>query len=186
MPRWRARSRRQPRFVLLVDGSRSIGAAARPALQTAVALTAVSHGTETFTFSTALRRVTPDVRRAAAGERRALRLHYAWGGGTTIGECLGEFLHRFGERLLGRNTVVVIASDGLDVGDAETLRRAMASLSRQSAAIVWLNPLLDTRGYEPTALGMSVARPFVTLHACVRDSEGLARLARAIRPGRLR
>lgn len=180
-PRWRARPRRRPRFVLLIDGSRSIGAAARPALQAAVALTAVTLNTETLTFSTALRRVTRDVRRAAAGERRQLHLHHAWGGGTTIGVCLHEFLHRFGERLLGPDTVVIIASDGLDLGDPDLLREAMARLSRHSASIVWVNPLAETPGYEPTALGMSLARPFVAILTSVNDPAGLARLARAIR-----
>jgi uncharacterized protein len=181
MPHWRARRRRRPRFVLLIDGSRSMAAHARPALQTAVALSSVTLDTETFAFSTALRRVTRDVRRAAAGERRRLHLHHAWGGGTTIGACLREFVHRFGERLLGRETVVMIASDGLDVGDQTMLRDAMARLSRHSAAIVWLNPLLDTAGYEPTALGMSTARPFVTTLASVTDSAGLVRLSRVLR-----
>jgi uncharacterized protein with von Willebrand factor type A (vWA) domain len=181
LPRWQARPRRRPRFVLLVDGSRSMGGHARPALQMAVALAAVTLDIETFAFSTALRRVTRDVRRAAAGERRRLHLHHAWGGGTTIGACLDEFLHRFGERLLSRDTVVVIASDGLDVGDRAVLRESMARLSRHAAAIVWLNPLLDTPGYEPTALGMRVARPYVTTFASVSDAAGLARLARMIR-----
>jgi uncharacterized protein len=181
MPRWRARRRRQPRFVLLIDGSRSMAAHAQSALRTAVALSSVTPDTETFAFSTALRRVTRDVRRAAAGERRRLHLHHAWGGGTTIGACLREFVHRFGERLLGRETVVMIASDGLDVGDQAALREAMARLSRHSAAIVWLNPLLDTAGYEPTALGMSTARPFVTTLSSVTDPAGLVRLSRVMR-----
>jgi uncharacterized protein with von Willebrand factor type A (vWA) domain len=46
---------------------------------------------------------------------------------------------------------------------------------------VWLNPLLDTAGYEPTALGMSTARPFVTTLASVTDPAGLVRLSRMMR-----
>jgi uncharacterized protein len=181
IPRWRARPRRRPRFVLLIDGSRSMGVQAQPALRMAVALAAITRNLEVLTFSTALERITRDVRRAAGGQRRHLHLQYAWGGGTTIGVCLREFLHRFGERVLGRDTVVIIASDGLDVGDPGVLRDAMARLTRLSAAIVWLNPLLDTPGYEPTARGMSLARPFVTTFASVRDAAGLAQLSRAIR-----
>jgi uncharacterized protein with von Willebrand factor type A (vWA) domain len=181
--RWRARPRRRPSFVLLVDGSRSMGAMARPALRAAVALGAVTRDVEAFTFSTALRRVTLEVRRAAAGERRALELREAWGGGTAIGGCLQEFLQQFGGRLLRRDTVVMIASDGLDIGEPARLRDAMAALSRRAAAILWLNPLLDTSGYEPTALGMSAARPFIDVLAAVNDAAGLARLARRLRIG---
>ncbi len=180
-PRWRARLRRRPRIVVLVDGSRSMEPYVRAALRMAVALADASLNTEVFTFSTALRRVTRDVRRAAVGQSWRVHLEDAWGGGTTIGVCLREFLQTSGERLLGRDTVVMIVSDGLDVGDVDVLRSAMAALSRQSAAIIWLNPLIDTPGYAPTALGMSVARPFVTTLASVREPADLIRLARIVR-----
>jgi len=182
-PRWRAPPRHRSRFVVLIDGSRSMGESARPALRTAVALSAVSRATETFTFSTMLRRITRDTRRAAAGERRTLHVEQAWGGGTTIGACLDEFLLVFGERLLGPDTVVIIASDGLDVGSPNLLRQAMARLARRAAAIVWINPLLDTAGYEPTAVGMSLARPHITTLASVGDPDALRALARALRVG---
>jgi uncharacterized protein with von Willebrand factor type A (vWA) domain len=125
--------------------------------------------------------VTRDTRRAAAGERRPLHVHHAWGGGTTIGACLAEFLHRFGERTIGRETVVIIASDGLDVGEPHLLRTAMATLARRSAATLWLNPLAATPGYEPTALGMRLARPYVAVFASANDPAGLRKVARAVR-----
>jgi hypothetical protein len=126
--------------------------------------------------------VTDDVRRAAAGEARRLeRLRYAWGGGTSIGACLREFLWRYGERSLGRDTVVIVASDGLDVGDPDRLGAAMRELHRRSAGLVWLNPLLETPGYEPIAAGMRAARPYITTFASVNDQAGLARLSRLVR-----
>jgi uncharacterized protein with von Willebrand factor type A (vWA) domain len=125
--------------------------------------------------------VTRDVRRAAAGERRPLHLRYAWGGGTTIGACLDEFLRRSAERVLGRQTVVIIASDGLDLGDTDLLRASMETLARHSAAIIWLNPLAATAGYEPTARGMRLARPFVSLLAAANDPAGLLKIAHALR-----
>jgi len=181
MPRWRARPRRRPRVGMLIDGSRSMTPYVAPVLDMAVALASSTLDAETFTFSTALRRVTREVRRAAAGERRRLHLHHAWGGGTTIGACLREFVRHHGDRLLGRETFVIIASDGLEVGDPRVLGAAMGQLSRRSAAIVWLNPLLATSGYEPTALGMSAARPYVTTFASVANPADLARLARTLR-----
>jgi uncharacterized protein with von Willebrand factor type A (vWA) domain len=181
-PRWLRRPRRGPRIVLLVDGSRSMSADARTALQLAVALASATMRVEIFTFSTTLQRVTDEVRRAAAGELRRLeRLHHAWAGGTAIGACLRDFLRRFGERMVGRDTVVMIASDGLDVGIPDVLRDAMRELHRRSAGVVWLNPLLETEGYEPTAAGMSAARPYVTTFASISDAAGLARLSRLVR-----
>jgi uncharacterized protein with von Willebrand factor type A (vWA) domain len=181
-PRWLRRPRRAPRFVLLVDGSRSMSAHAAVALQIAAALAGATSRIEVFTFSTALQRVTGNVRRAAAGDRRPLEaLPSAWGGGTDIGGCLTEFLRVPGARLLGRDTVVIIASDGLDAGDAATLAAAMGELRRRSAAIVWLNPLLDLPGYEPIAQGMRAARPHVTTFVSVTGLESFTRLARVVR-----
>ncbi len=168
--------------MLLVDGSRSMSAYARTALQMAVALASATMRVEVFTFSTRLQRVTVDVRRAAAGEPRRLdRLHHAWAGGTTIGACLRDFLRRFGDRMVGRDTVVMIASDGLDVGVPDMLRDAMSELHRRSAGVVWLNPLLETEGYEPTAAGMRAARPYITTFASINDQAGFARLSRLVR-----
>ena len=181
-PRWMRRPRRAPRVVLLIDGSRSMTAFTRTALQLAVALASATMRVEVFTFSTGLRRVTGEVRRASAGELRHLdRLYHAWAGGTAIGACLRDFLQRFGERMVSRDTVVIIASDGLDVGAPELLGDAMRELRRRSAGVVWLNPLLETEGYEPTAAGMRAARPYITTFAGIRDHTGLARLSRLVR-----
>jgi uncharacterized protein with von Willebrand factor type A (vWA) domain len=177
--RWRARPKRRPRIVVIVDASRSMGEHAHRALACAVALSSASANVEVFTFSTTLERISRDVRRAASGERRQLaRLQTAWGGGTSIGTCLQEFLQRFGDRLLGRDTILIIASDGLDIGSPQLLGDAMSRLRRRSAAIIWLNPLLESSGYEPIASGMRVARPHVTTFTWAGDAEGLRRLSR--------
>jgi uncharacterized protein len=181
-PRWLRRPQRTPRIVLLIDGSRSMGAYAETALEIAVALACATMRVEVFTFSTALQRVTDEVRRAAVGEPRRLKpVAYTWAGGTSIGGCLQDFLRRFGDRLVARDTLLVIASDGLDVGAVDALANAMRQLHRRSASIVWLNPLLETEGYEPTASGMRVARPYVHTFTWVNDAAGLGRLARTLR-----
>jgi uncharacterized protein len=182
LTRWRARPRRRPRFVLLIDGSRSMSTFSRPPLSLAVALAGVSPDVDVFVFSTALRRITPEVKLAAVGQRRRLpELAHAWGGGTSIGVCLSAFVRQFGERLLARRTVVIIASDGLDTGKPVVLRDAMARLQRLTAGVIWLNPLIETPGYEPTAAGMQTARPYVTTLAWVEDPAGVRRLARVVR-----
>jgi uncharacterized protein with von Willebrand factor type A (vWA) domain len=181
-PRWLRRPRRTPRIVLLVDGSRSMGPYAETGLQIAVAIASATMRVEVFTFSTALERVTADVRRVAAGEPRLFRPSaYAWAGGTSIGGSLQEFLRRFSERMVARDTLVLIVSDGLDIGSVDMLRDAMRVLHRHSAGVVWLNPLVDTRGYEPTASGMRAARPYVHTFTSVQDAPGLRRLARTLR-----
>jgi uncharacterized protein len=182
-PRWQARPRLRPQFVIIIDGSRSMAPYTAPAVHAAVAIAgAASGGVEVFVFSTELLPITRDVRRAAAGVRRVLvDLRHAWAGGTGIGPSLRDLVHRHGPHALGRDTVVLIASDGLDLGAPEILRQAMADLRRRSAAIIWLNPLAETAGYEPTALGMRVARPFVSTFGWADEPDALVRLARVIR-----
>jgi len=183
--RWRARPRRRPSFVLLIDGSRSMSTLVQPALRLAVALAGATSSLEVFAFSTALRRVTPEVRRAASGRRTRLPgLAQAWGGGTSIGLCLADFTRRFGERLLASNTVVIVVSDGLDAGAPNVLAETMARLRRLAASVIWLNPLVDTEGYQPTAVGMRAAWPHVSTFDWVDGPDDLRRLARMVRPHR--
>jgi uncharacterized protein with von Willebrand factor type A (vWA) domain len=184
VPRFRARQRRRPRIVVLVDGSRSMSVYAHPALQVASALASATPDVEAFTFSTTLRRVTPDVRLSALGARQRLaKLGYAWGGGTSIGRSLREFIDHYGARMVTRDTVIIVESDGLDVGEPSALREAMIYLHRHAAGIVWLNPLRRTKGYEPTALGMRTAMPFLTTLSTVHDASDLRALSRAVRLG---
>jgi uncharacterized protein with von Willebrand factor type A (vWA) domain len=159
-----------------------MGAAADAALRLGVALASVTPRVEVFTFSTTLERVTPRLREVVAGARADLGPPgHAWGGGTAIGRAFRDFLHLYGARLLGRDTVVVVSSDGLDVGEPGVLRDAAREIHARSAGVVWLNPLLATPGYEPTAAGMRAVRPYVTTFAAAGDAAGLARLARTVR-----
>ncbi len=181
--RWLQRPRRRPRFVLFVDGSRSMRPAVQAGLQLAVALATATANLEVFAFSTNLSRITPDVRRAAAGERRQVSaLQGAWGGGTSIGASLLAFHRGFGERFVSRHTIVLVASDGLDAGDPAVLREVMARLHRQTASVIWLNPLIGTPGFEPTATGIRVIQPYVTTFGRVDDAAGLARLTHSSSP----
>lgn len=182
VPRWLTRRRRAPRFVVLIDGSRSMAPSDLAALDLAIAIASVTRRIEVFTFSTSLRRLTREIRLAAAGRTVDVDLaHEAWGGGTNIGASLRAFLQQHAGRLVSRDTLVIVVSDGLDVGATDALRDAMRELHRRAAGVTWLNPLLDTPGYEPTSRGMAAARPFVTTFTSASSPEGLARLARAAR-----
>ena len=156
--RWLRRVRRSPRVVLLIDGSRSMEASQATALELAVALTGATPRVEVFVFSTALIRLTRELRLAGAGRPRQVTLERAtWGGGTSIGANLGAFLRRHGERLVTRDTLAVIVSDGLDVGETGPPQRPCASCTGGRPA-VWLNPLA-TPGRADVA--RCAARPFI-------------------------
>ena len=152
---------RNPRFVVLLDGSRSMECYAGAMLLFALALCRRTRRADAFLFSTALRDVTRDLRDAArSGSYRLAGLGEAWGGGTRIGASLNAFVRRFGARLTSQ-TFVIIFSDGLDVGDIPELDHAMREIARRSAAIAWVNPHAGEPGYVPSARGMQAALPYV-------------------------
>lgn len=169
--------RRNPRFVVLIDGSRSMAEHTATVVTFAAALCDRAARASVFFFSTALRDVTRDLRALVQSGSTPADLGEAWGGGTRIGANLARFVDEHGARLLSNETLVVIFSDGLDVGDVPQLARAMRELDRRSAGIVWLNPHVGTPGFAPAARGMRAALPFITLLAAAADADGFLRLA---------
>jgi uncharacterized protein len=112
---------------------------------------------------------------ARAVDRLAL-MAQGIGGGTRIGESLADFNHWHAARVISSRTAVVIVSDGYDTGDPERLGAEMKRLARRCRRIVWLNPLLGWRDYEPTARGMQAALPYIDLFAPAHNLESLAAL----------
>jgi uncharacterized protein with von Willebrand factor type A (vWA) domain len=55
----------------------------------------------------------------------------------------------------------MIFSDGWDRGEIDLLENQMAFLKRKAYKIIWLNPLMGTRDYEPICRGMSAALSYV-------------------------
>jgi uncharacterized protein with von Willebrand factor type A (vWA) domain len=160
---WRERRLQPRRLVLLLDVSGSMADYSRALVMFAHAALRANPRWEAFCFGTRLTRVTRQLR--AAGHDEALRLAAAqvvdWDGGTRIGESLKRFLDDFGHGGMARGAVVVLCSDGLEVGDPELLGEQMARLSRLAHRVVWLNPLQEDPAYEPLARGMKAALPYV-------------------------
>ena len=84
---WLTHPRRPPRFVFVLDGSRSMGGYADKLLQFAFALRMCSARVEVFTFSTVLKRVTRELEacKSLAERPKLSGLGDAWGGGTRVG-----------------------------------------------------------------------------------------------------
>ena len=67
-------------------------------------------------------------------------------------------------------------SDGYDTGDSAKLAQQMKKLRGRSKRILWLNPLLGWKDYEPIAQGMAAALPYVDLFAPAHNLESLLAL----------
>ena len=156
---WRQRRRKPRRLVLLLDVSGSMADYSRALLLFAHAAVRTDARWEAFCFGTRLTRVTDALAGASTDDalRRASAEVFDWSGGTRIGDAV----RGLSETQVARGAVVVICSDGLDVGDPDVLRDAMARLARLAHRVIWLNPLKEDPAYEPLARGMQAALPHV-------------------------
>jgi uncharacterized protein len=169
---------RNPRFVLLLDGSRSMSEHGARMLQFAYALCRRTRRASVFLFSTKLREITRNLREAGRGAPYVLDdLGEAWGGGTRIGASLTECVRKHGARF-DDATFVIVISDGLDVGDVSQLKRAMHEIARRSAAIGWINPHVGRPGYAPSASGMQAVLPYLSTFTSFDEMRALTNLGR--------
>jgi uncharacterized protein with von Willebrand factor type A (vWA) domain len=172
----RSRRIRRTRLVALCDVSGSMELYSRFLLQFLHALQNSFASVETFVFATRLSRITDQLR----GEYRlALRQLGRdvrdWSGGTRIGEAIEGIVHDH-HRLLSRRTIVLVLSDGWDVGDPATLEGAMRDLRRRVGKVIWLNPLMGADDYSPDTRGMRAALPHVDLLFPAHNMDALERL----------
>ncbi|MGE8317725.1 MAG: vWA domain-containing protein [Comamonas sp.] len=152
--------RRQPLpLLVLVDVSGSMERYARLLL---AFLHAATHSVEgrrvrrdVFAFGTGLTDLTPAFRLHGVDEMllATSALIADFGGGTRLGASLAALREQHARRLVGRRTLVLLISDGLDTGEPAQLAAELAWLRRRSRQLLWLNPLLRYEGYAPLARG---------------------------------
>jgi uncharacterized protein with von Willebrand factor type A (vWA) domain len=181
-PQRRERKRRKTKVVAICDVSESMDIYSRFLLQFLYALQNNFARVETFVFSTRLSRVTRELagESYAAALDRLSRAVQDWSGGTLIGASLAAF-NRDWSRLVDRRTVVIVLSDGWDTGDPALLSDELHSIARRAARVIWLNPLLGSRSYEPVTRGMLAALPHVDVLAPAHNLASLRALTRHLR-----
>jgi uncharacterized protein with von Willebrand factor type A (vWA) domain len=160
-----AHKERAPRpmnLVLLCDVSGSMENYSKFLISVIYSLQSAYNRIETFVFSTALTRLTSIIKRKSLKQvlQDISESVPDWSGGTRIGECFQELLEHYGDKIT-KNTVVLILSDGWDVGDVDLLDQSMKMIHQKSKRVIWLNPLLGSSEYEPSCLGMQRALPYI-------------------------
>ncbi|WP_325064190.1 VWA domain-containing protein [Halobacterium bonnevillei] len=98
------------------------------------------------------------------------------GGGTQIGAAL-DTIRRTAPHAVDRRTVVVVVSDGLDVGEPELLADGITWLADRADSVVWLNPLAVSPSFEPASRGMSTVEPYLDALFGFADAADLAAAA---------
>jgi len=177
---FRDKKLQQDRLTVLLDISGSMNAYSLFLLRFAYALQKHFKRVDTFLFSTQLAEITPMLRSRdlyqalfALGQVSA-----GWSGGTKIGESLRDFIDFHGRKLLTRNTLFLILSDGWDTGEPEILAAQLDAIKRRVRKVIWLNPLLGMSEYQPVTRGMSAALPYIDVFAPAHNLESLLDLER--------
>lgn len=175
---------RQPLpLLVLVDVSGSMERYSRLLLAFLHAATRRHPRRDVFAFGTQLTDLTPSFRWADTDAMlaQASVLIKDFAGGTQLGESLATLRQQHARRLVGRRTLVLLITDGLDTGEPAQLAQELGWLRRRSRRLLWLNPLLRFEGYAPLAQGAAVlhqqAHGMVAVHNLSRLDDLAASLA---------
>jgi uncharacterized protein len=179
---FQGRKPRTHRLVIFLDISGSMNSYSLFLVRFAYALQKYFKRVDTFLFSTSVVEITDLLRtRDLPDALRGLSQRAAgWAGGTKIGESLRDFNRRHGRKLLSRNTVFIILSDGWDTGEPEMLAGELRVARRRVQKLIWLNPLLGLKDYAPVTRGISAALPYVDVFAAAHNLESLLALERVL------
>jgi uncharacterized protein with von Willebrand factor type A (vWA) domain len=169
-------------LLVLVDVSGSMERYARLLLAFLHAATRTHRRRDVFAFGTHLTDLTPAFR---LGDTDAMLAAASaaiddFAGGTRLGASLATLRERHARRLVGRRTLVLVISDGLDTGEPQDLARELDWLTHRCRRLLWLNPLLRFEGYAPLAQGAAVLHRHAHAMLAVHNLEKLQDLARSL------
>ncbi len=165
-------------FVMLLDVSGSMQVYVRVFLSFIKGLVGQEQTTDAYLFNTRLTRIS-DILRDKDTFRALNKLSLLaseFGGGTRIGDCLNQFLSQHGARTLTSRSVVMIMSDGYDTGPADIVGDTLRRIKKKGCRIVWLNPLLGWKDYQPVAASMKASMPYLDGFAACNTLASLAEL----------
>lgn len=169
-------------LLVLVDVSGSMERYARLLLAFLHAATRGHRRRDVFAFGTHLTDLTPAFRLADTDAMLAAASAAIddFAGGTRLGESLATLHRRHARRLVGRRTLVLVISDGLDNGEPALLERELDWLTHSCRRLLWLNPLLRYEGYAPLARGAAVLHRHAHGMLAVHDLSKLEDLAASL------
>jgi uncharacterized protein with von Willebrand factor type A (vWA) domain len=146
------------------------------------ALVAVPRATEVFTVGTRWARLTEQLRVVdpEVALRAAAEVENDWGGGTTLGVVLRDFLARWGGHDFVRSAVVVLCSDGFEFDDQTLLRQQAERLSRVADKLIWVDPNRWSDDFEPDDPNLAAAQAAAAVRLPGHNFDALRKLAKEI------
>ena len=166
-------------LLVLLDVSGSMERYSRLLLAFLHAGTRFQRKRDVFAFGTELTDLTPAFQIADTDLMlvAASAAIHDFAGGTRLGASLRALREHHARRLIGRRTLVLLITDGLDTGEPEELTAELSWLKRSSYRLLWLNPLLRFDRYAPTARGAAVLDSKVDAMLAIHNLSSLEKLA---------
>jgi hypothetical protein len=177
---YKGKKPKRNKLVILLDISGSMNFYSLFLVRFAYALQECFQRVHTFLFSTNVVEISDLLRTRYLPDalRRLSQRAAGWSGGTRIGDSLRQFNQSYGRKLLSRDTIFIILSDGWDTGEPELLASQLRTTKGRVQKILWLNPLLGLKDYQPITQGMAAALPYVDVFAPAHNLESLLALER--------
>ena len=148
---YKAKLKKNKPLVILIDISGSMESYSRIMLFFSHLLMEYHKNIEVFIFGTKLTKITKLLNNKD--------IDYAlnkigvsvtdWSGGTKIASSIREFNITWARRTLTQNQTLLLISDGLERDNENNLETEIKRLSMFASNIIWLNPLLRFKDFEP-------------------------------------
>lgn len=172
----------KPRLVVLCDISGSMDSYSARILKLIYHLSNTISGAKVFGFSTRVVSLN-DYLKGKTLRAASLKISEhvdVWSSGTRIGSALGDLLSNY-SGVLRSSTILVIISDGWELGDLAILRSRLAEVRRRVRGVVWLNPQADSPDYVPLAEGMKYSLPYIDVFAGLEIFTNRSKFKRAFK-----
>ena len=181
LPRLERQKKHLP-LLVLVDVSGSMERYARLLLAFLHAATRRHPQRDVFSFGMGLTDLTPAFKQPDTDDMlaHASLAIVDFAGGTRLGASLANLRQQHARRLVGRRTMVLVITDGLDTGEPTELASELAWLRRSCRRVLWLNPLLRFDGYAPLAQGAAVLHQHAHGMLAVHNLSKLEELAASL------
>ena len=168
--------------VILIDISGSMESYSRMMLFLSHILIQQYKDIEVFTFGTKLTRITNFLKNKDIDLSldKVGKFVNDWAAGTKITSSIKDFNFNWSRRLLTQNQTLLLITDGLERDDSQNLDFEINRLSLFANNIIWLNPLLRYKKFEPKVNSIKTILRHVQKHVPIHNLNSIKNLVENI------
>ena len=168
--------------VILIDISGSMESYSRMMLFLSHILIQQYKDIEVFTFGTKLTRITNFLKNKDVDLSldKVGKFVNDWAAGTKITSSIKDFNFNWSRRLLTQNQTLLLITDGLERDDSQNLDFEINRLSLFANNIIWLNPLLRYKKFEPKVNSIKTILRHVHKHVPIHNLNSIKNLVENI------